>query len=263
MKQNKIGLKPGFYVNFNKGGTIKELYKFSEGELYTVLKGTSSNTTFFKIPYSYSNIKIPREVNDWVLITSTIFDYLLEIVYLPGKNLRFLGSLVTNETFNDKVFLSLLEKGGQEIQKSKNPKLLMTPNPVSGMFLDEFIEKSNISLENAIKEVQGVPANSIYSGLDFGEIKKKPNTDSSDAIKYGLTPLATKVKNKTKFILYNGVVEIITGYSLGNVKTTSEKLMHAIDKGKHIMVFNENQEMIAFYNQKVVSEFSFSIYKLE
>lgn len=73
----------------------------------------------------------------------------------------------------------------------------------------------------------------------------------------------TLSKMKTKYTLYHGDREIITGYSKIDSEKVSERLYQAISEERGLIIHGENDRIIAFYNAKVTGDLSFSITSLE
>lgn len=249
--KNNLGLKRGFYVNFQTNGCIDSLYRNTDSTLYKLEKDGSESIPKKK----WSHLK---NFDTNKLIKEEKIYFFLKNKFMENKCILFLGEPVTNETFDNPFFLEKLrEEAKKEVVLFNTLKKI--PSCTKAV---KDIKKERTPFLTDLIDFGVLPQRkSIYDCLDFGPLKNEKDTHYSDAIRRRIP--TSKLKNKTKFVLYRGEVEIITGYSLGNVKITSEKLMYSIDNEKHIVVFGKNQEVIAFYNRNVVSELSFSIYSLE
>jgi hypothetical protein len=107
--------------------------------------------------------------------------------------------------------------------------------------------------------LQYVIQSNLFRG---GEYDINPQT-LTYKMRKGLVDKTLPTKSRTKYTLFHGDKEVITGYSIRSSQEMAELLIDAITTNKSIKVRGKDGDVIAFYNKVVVGEFSFSIYPID
>jgi hypothetical protein len=218
-------MRTEYYVKL-KDGCIQNLFKIEYSDTKKIYRLTGSNS--FALLISINNC-----LEGVVRIDVRVFEFFKTMFLKGDKKLWYSGLPVTEKHFEDNHFTDALQ---YVIQNN----LFKPREPL------HFKEGFLVNFASSTKP------NSVFDLINEKPLlKQKP----------WVTPLPTKPK--TKYTLYHGKKEVITGYSVRDSQEMAELLIDAITTGKSIKVKGETGEIIAFYNSAVVGEFSFSIYLID